>query len=120
MNHPNLSDEINRNIAQSEVEGGVFLDKLAPGAVLHVRTKNTSYTIEKKEADGRIFYLISGHPKYCPTPSITSIHGSTWGGSMLKVGFIGRGMRMEFTDPRYSAPRGIITTSKIQEVTEVL
>lgn len=117
MSHPNLTPEVNRNIAQSEIEGGVYLDKLEPGAVLHVRTKNTSYTVEKIE-DGK--YLISGHPKYCPTPSLTFISGSTWGGSMLKVGFIGRGMHMEYSDPRYSSRPGTITTSEIQEVTEVL
>ena len=119
MNHPNLTPEVNRAIAQSEIEGGVFIDKLKDGAVLSVRTHNTSYTIEKKLVDGAAVYLISGHPKYCPTPSLTHIVGSTWGGSMIKVGFIGRGMRMEFTDPRYSSPRGNLVTSTIQDITEV-
>ena len=119
MNHPNLSDEINRNIAQSEIEGGVYLDKLKPGSVLHIRTKNTSYTVEKTQ-DGK--YLISGHYRYCPIPMETTILGSTWGGSMLKVGFVGRGMRMEFTDPRYIntfSIRGSVVTSEIQDITEV-
>lgn len=114
MNHPNLSEEINANIAQSEIEGGVFIDKLPVGAVLHVRTQNTSYTVEKRE-DGM---YISGHAKYCPEPMKTAIVGSTWGGSMLKAGFIGRGMHLEFTDPRYGR-RGTVTTSEIKEITEV-
>jgi len=29
--HPNLSDEVNRNIVQSEIEGGVYLDELSEG-----------------------------------------------------------------------------------------
>ncbi len=31
--HPNLSDAVNRNIVQSEIEGGVFLDSLQPATV---------------------------------------------------------------------------------------
>lgn len=115
MGHPNLSSEVNRAIAQSEIEGGVNLDGLRIGTRLYVQTKNTLYRIVKVEEG----YYISGHSKYCPVPAFTRIIGSTWGGSMLKVGFIGRGMRMEFSDPRYIMPRGTITTSEIQVVTEV-
>lgn len=112
MGHPNLTPEVNRNIAQSEIEGGVFLDKLPVGSVLHVRTMNTSYTIEKRE-DGN---YISGHPKYCPEPTRAAINGSTWGGSMIKIGFIGRGMFLEFHTVKHA---GRITTSQIQDITEV-
>jgi hypothetical protein len=38
MPHPNFSDEVNRNIVQSEIEGGVYLDELSEGAVLEVET----------------------------------------------------------------------------------
>jgi RNA polymerase sigma factor (sigma-70 family) len=33
MPHPNFSDEVNRNIVQSEIEGGVYVDELCEGAV---------------------------------------------------------------------------------------
>jgi len=45
-----------------------------------------------------------------------TIHGSTWGGSMLKRRFIGRGMQLEFRHPDYSTP---IVTSPIQEIQEL-
>ena len=35
--HPNFSDVINRNIIQSEIEGGVHLRDLLPGTVPHAR-----------------------------------------------------------------------------------
>ena len=38
MPHPNFCDEVNRNIVQSEIEGGVYLDELCEGAVLEVET----------------------------------------------------------------------------------
>ena len=59
--------------------------------------------------------LISGHPKYCPEPVLVAIAGSTWGGSVLKRGFVGRGMHLEFSHPSYRAP---ITTSRIKEIRE--
>lgn len=110
--HQGLSDQINNNIVQSEIEGGVFLDALPEGAMLELQTENRRYWILNR---GRGQVLISGHPEFCPRPLHACIHGSTWGGSMLKVGFIGRGMRLEF------APRNgmVITTSRILDIRTV-
>ena len=110
--HPNLADEVNDAIARSEVEGGVYLDALPEGASLEVHTENRRYVIVLK---GRGRALISGHPEFCPEPVLVGIHGSTWGGSMLKVGFVGRGMRLEFG----RAPYGNIVTSRIQEIRQL-
>jgi hypothetical protein len=35
--HANLSDEVNRNIVRSEIEGGVFLKDLPPATVLQIQ-----------------------------------------------------------------------------------
>lgn len=112
--HPNLSDEINRNIVQSEIEGGVRLEDLQPGSTLEVTTLNSRYQLRVLLGN---MALITGHPLYCPGPVLVRIHGSTWGGSMLKVRFIGRGMCMEFGHPQYQTP---ILTSPIQEIRECL
>jgi hypothetical protein len=110
--HPNLADEVNDAICSSEIEGGVFLETLPLGANLEVRTENRSYHIVHKGC-GKA--LISGHPEFCPHPVLVGLHGSTWGGSMLKVGYLGRGMRMEFGHQPY----GVITTSRIREIRQV-
>ena len=109
MPHPNFSDEVNRNLAQSEIEGGVCLDTLSDGEVLEVETRNRWYTIVvgRRGKD-----LIWGHPQYCPEPLAVRIVGSTWGGSMLKVRFLGRGMHLEFQHPTYRR----IVTSRIVEI----
>ena len=112
--HPNLSDEVNRNIVQSEIEGGVRLKDLPPGSRLQVTTRNTCYQLLVLIGN---MALITGHPLYCPRPVVVRIHGSTWGGSMLKLEFIGRGMHMEFVHPQYQLP---IITSPIQEIRECL
>jgi len=110
--HANLSDEVNRNIVQSEIEGGVFLEGLPPDTVLQIRTQHHFYTALLL---GEGAALISGHPEFCPEPVQVTIAGSTWGGSMLKMHFIGRGMHLEFHHPAYSTP---IITSAIQEICE--
>jgi hypothetical protein len=110
--HSNLSDEANRKIVQSEIEGGVFLKDLAPATVLQIQTQHHCYTVVLL---GDSNALISGHPQYCPRPVLVAIAGSTWGGSMLKRRFVGRGMHLEFCHPEYSTP---IVTSPIQEILE--
>src|SRR5690242_6760864 len=87
--HPNFSDEVNHNFAQSEIEGGVHLEDLPHGSILEVQTESRVYTIVHH---GWGHALISGHPEFCPDPVQVQIYGSNWGGSMLKALYIGRGM----------------------------
>jgi hypothetical protein len=107
--HPNLSDEVNRNIVQSEIEGGVYLRDLAPGAVLAIQTKNRSYTLVTLDDESA---LISGHPEFCPEPVEVLVQGSTWGGSMIKTKFVGRGMHLEFIHPVHRT----VITSQIVDI----
>jgi hypothetical protein len=110
--HANLSDEVNRNFVQSEIEGGVFLNDLPPATVLEIQTQHHKYQVVLL---GDNEALISGHPEFCPEPIRVAIAGSTWGGSMLKRRFVGRGMRLEFRHPEYLMP---IVTSPVQEIRE--
>jgi hypothetical protein len=110
--HPNLSNEINGRIVESEIEGGVYLEDLAIGARLEVKTANRTYVLENR-GDGRV--LISGHPRYCPQEVEVELHGSTWRQAMIKMHFIGRGMYLEFRHPEH----GIMRTSKIVEIREL-
>jgi hypothetical protein len=112
--HPNLSNDVNISIVDSEIEGGVFLQDLPPSTVLQIQTLHHCYTaviLGGSEA------MISGHPEFCPRPVQVAIAGSTWGGSMLKLQFVGRGMRLEFRHPEYPTP---IVTSVIQEIRDYL
>lgn len=110
--HPNLSDDVNRKIVQSEVEGGVFLSSLQPRTVLQIQTCHHCYTAVLMRDN---MVLLWGHPEICPRPVAVSISGSTWGGTMLKTRFLGRGMRLEFHHPAYRTP---IVTSPIKEIYE--
>lgn len=110
--HCNLSDEVNRHIVQSDIEGGVYLEDLPAATVLEIQTRHHCYTAVLLDNNAA---LISGHPQYCPEPVRVAIAGSTWGGSMLKRRFVGRGMHLEFCHPAYQTP---IVTSLIQEIRE--
>jgi len=107
--NPHLADIVNSRIVQSEIEGGVHLRDVLPGTVLEVRTLNRAYRLQY-EGMGKA--LISGHPVFCPEPVLVTIQGSTWGGSMIKQGYIGRGMCLEFSHPAFDP----ITTSMILQV----
>jgi hypothetical protein len=105
----NFSDAVNHNIIASEIEGGVYLRDLSPGVVLSIQTRNRMYRVEFL---GGGTALISGHPEFCPDPAEVRIVGSTWGGSMLKEKFVGRGMHLEFEHPMYRT----IVTSRIVDI----
>ena len=108
--HQNLSDQINSNIIRSEIEGGVYLRDLPEESTLEVATQNRRYTLVIR-GDGQA--LIWGHPEFCPEPVEVRIHGSNWGGSMLKAAYLGRGMHLEYRHPKY---RGPIVTSPIVDI----
>ena len=109
---PHWSDQVNANIVQSEVEGGVYLRNLSPGTVLEIETVDWICTLTycgENEA------WVSGHPEFCPEPVRVFVAGSTWGGSMLKQYFIGRGMHLELLQPA----RRRILTAPILEIREL-
>ncbi len=108
--HPHLGDELNHAIIQSEIEGGVNLNDLPVQSRLEIETQNHIYTLVNLGGGAA---LLCGHPQYCPEPALVRIHGSSWGGSMLKTAFVGRGMHLEFRHPDYPEP---IVTSRIVEI----
>jgi hypothetical protein len=116
MTHPNFSDEVNRDIVQSEIEGGVCLDDLPEGARLEVETQHRLYNILIRDRGKE---LIWGHPQYCPDPVAVRIAGSTWGGSMLKLRFMGEECAWNSGTP-YFAPskHHALWTSELQTARE--
>ena len=109
-NH-NFADNVNHNVVQSEIDGGVYLRDLRCGALLEIETCDWNCTMIYC---GECNALVSGHARICPDWVQVQICGSTWGGSMLKEGFIGRGMCLEFLHPSYRR----IVTSVIMDVRE--
>ena len=111
MLHENFDNTINTAYDESEMFGGRDLTKLETGKKIVVACLDCTFTVERWE-DG---LYISGHEKYCPVPTKCRIPGSNFGGSMLRMNFVGRGMYMEFHTDAHPTR---IVTSQVQEVSE--
>jgi hypothetical protein len=90
-------------------EEGVFLDDLDVGAIVEVVTGHHTYRLENR---GGGAVLLSGHPVYCPEPELMWLHGSVNDSHVIKVWFIGRGMRLELRHPTL----GLVQTSRVREI----
>lgn len=119
----NFDEEVNKAIIESEVEGGVKLENVEPGAELRFNTESgREYKVEFlgfNSSSNSYEAMVSGHPRYCPTPTRMAIVGSTFGGSMIKNGFIGRGMFLELAILEGEHADTMIKTTKITELEEV-
>lgn len=81
------------NIEQSKsLEVGIDVHKLIAGTKILVVTKNNLYKLIKT-AESK--HVIAQGGKYLLEPEEVVFTGSTFGGSMLKIGWIGYGMLME-------------------------
>src|SRR5262247_3415093 len=88
---------------------GVTLEKLKPCDMIHAHTCNSNYEIFLLDPEsGRA--LVKGG-KYFIEPTEAIVSGSNFGGSMLKSGWLGHGLRMEFNIKGYR-----IATSPIMEL----
>ena len=103
-------------LAQIETEG-VSLGKgrnVPERCHIIVRTINTDYHLD---IDGSAVKVMDerrdGRPQRFPKAVACNIHGSTWGGSMLKMDYIGVGMHLEF----HTDGHPTLTTSEIQSLT---
>lgn len=92
---------------------GIFL-RNCPNHTIYVQTINTLYTLTKKGEKVTIIATKEdgSTPTYVPTETEVDVAGSTWGGSMLKMDYIGVNMHMEF----YQKGQRGITTSEIQNI----
>ena len=74
-------------------KNGVDTRRLPPGTKFFVRTRNSLYIIENLDYGGRV--MVQGG-KYFHDATPANFSGSTFGGTMIKIGWIGYMMRMEF------------------------
>ncbi len=100
------SDSLDNLMKISPVLPGIALESLAPLDTLRVRTLNSDYRIFLLDSStGRA--LVDGG---CfPEPVEAVVNGSNFGGSTLKVGWIGIGLRIEMW-----AEDRLVSTSPVQ------
>lgn len=103
-----LDPFIQRLFEEQDEKGGIDTRKLPAGTKFLVRTSHNEYTIENVDQSGKAV-IQGGH--YFPEPVVGFFSGSTFGGSMLRIGWIGHLMHMEFWHPHR---RQVVTTSMVQ------
>lgn len=93
---------------------GIFLKDHCDHLIV-VQTQNTRYefTTEGTEVRGQAFKADGSKPRYLAEQAPVHIHGSTWGGSMIKVGYIGTDMHLEFST---AGVEGAVVTSSIESI----
>jgi hypothetical protein len=72
---------------------GVALSSFDAGSTLVVTTRNSCYRLELVDPDNRRVLVEGG--KLFPEPTAARLEGSTAGGSIVKTGWIGVGLRLE-------------------------
>jgi hypothetical protein len=111
-----LADHIIRLLG--DIRDGIQVDKLEVGTKLSVETVNSIYELAIKESPNNSCVLVEisggacrdGTTRY-DTPIDGMFIGSTFGGSLLKLNWIGKNMCMEVAHP----PQ-ILTTSPVRNV----
>jgi len=106
----NLHPEIQKRIDEQKRLGGVKLDDLKPGTKIEAQTLNTLYKIEVLE-NGK--FMVDGG-SYFAAPTEVNIGGSTWGGSIIKIKWIGIYMHIEISHPTVGTK--IVITSPVQAI----
>jgi len=101
--HPPTHAATLDGFAEATSGPGVALRQLEPLTELMVQTRNTSYRIViSRDAD----IVIQGGT-FFPDPTRAHVEGASLGGNLLKVGWIGVGLRMEIV----ADGRRIVTTA---------
>jgi hypothetical protein len=88
---------------------GIHVKTLDPGTSLLVRTCQSEYRLTVVDGERQEVLVRGG--LWFPEASRAYLEGSTAGGSALKMGWLGVGLRMEL-----SSHQGRITTSQVQSI----
>lgn len=94
---------------QSGCVEGLSLHALAAGTIVSVRTRHSNYQVLL--TDPRQGHALVTGAEWFPQPTAVRLEGATAGGSMLKTGWIGIGLKLEM-----SIGRRRITTSRVVSV----
>ena len=97
MKHESLSDDVCQKITFAEEHGITFRD-LKIGDELEIATLYSVYKFKMLDPPKGLA-VASGTGKHFPSPTKVTLHGSNFGGSMLKLGWVGIGTWLELRNP---------------------
>ena len=97
-------------VYESGCSGGIDFQSVDVGAVINVHTKYSHYRLVVADGTDRRAFVTGG--RLFPESTEVRIEGATSGGTAIKPGFIGIGLRLEMSDGSNR-----ITTSVVESVT---
>ena len=110
MGHKQLVPNFGKMDEWQKSNGGIDIKKQEVGTQIIVKTQNNDYRITVLDPKDGKLHVQGGRWE---EPIEIFFNGSTWGGSMLKLRWIGYGMKMEFAHPE--KPAYVIHTSFVVE-----
>jgi len=106
--HKGLSPEIQEFIEQTEQSEGFNIKEVPQGTLIDVETRSGSvYTLVVSDPENHEVALVGPHDGL-REPTLYYLQGATGGGSMVKTGWIGKGLRL-----RLNGPGTLLTTSPV-------
>ena len=108
-----FDSQIVKLIEQSEKDGGIWLKDVEPDQLIEVYTQKSIYRLALVD---KVKHLVAVNSTgaHIDKPEICILNGSTFGGSMIRLGWIGIGMNLEFHRRRKVRP--ILTTSAVKTI----
>ena len=108
-----FDSQIVKLIEQSEKDGGIWLKDVEPDQLIEVYTQKSIYRLALVD---KVKHLVAVNSTgaHIDKPEICTLNGSTFGGSMIRLGWIGIGMNLEFHRRRKVRP--ILTTSAVKTI----
>lgn len=106
-----VSDSLGDFAREADLARGVSLQSLAAGTTVQVETQNSHYRIVVK--DGRHGLVLIKGGRVFPEDTVANVQGATRGGSAVKRGWIGEGLRLELSTDQ----GGRVVTSPVESVT---
>jgi hypothetical protein len=107
-----IEDSLADFASQASLSRGVSLPSLAAGTTVQVETQNSHYRIVVK--DGRHGLVLIKGGRVFPEDTVANVEGATRGGSAVKKGWIGEGLRLELSTDH---GRGRVVTSPVESIT---
>lgn len=95
-------DEVAKQISEAKNEKGFLISKLPSNIRIVLQTQKSKYEIENIEKENAIITggtMPDGSVRFWKPTQITLI-GSSWGGTMMRLNWIGKNMRFEFIEQK--------------------
>lgn len=106
-----IEDSLAHFASQAGLSRGVSLPSLAAGTTVQVETQNSHYRIVVKDGQHGLVLIKGG--RVFPEDTVANVEGATRGGSAVKKGWIGEGLRLELSTDQ----GGRVVTSPVESVT---